>query len=412
MTYNTKASSSSRISQIIAELKLHEKPWLAIKDLPECDKEVLRELSSAKLAAAIDAPQRDRQIRRYLLTPSNGYRNNEFIAEKISNSQDELAQGILSLLQKNRDNRFTYEALSEKFDRSTSSIKVAVQTLADNGYQVAAQLGGEAVTLPSGAVEQVTPQRINFRGDEIQFGVVSDTHLGSKECKLDMLHSTYDLFEAEGVTQVLNCGDLTEGPGNRGYNGHVNDVLDCCQDWRGLEAYTSTNYPMRDGIHTYCISSSKSHDGWEWNKSGRCPTADVCNGRTGVDPLPAREDMTWLGHDCADVTFGEGGKFIVRIFHPDGGGAYSVSYKLQKFIEAMPGGTKPNMLFAGHLHQECIVRIRNVIGALVPGMQGMTPLFRRFGREPIVGAYLVNARLDEEGSLRSYTIESLADYFG
>ena len=285
------ASNTVRISQIIAELKLHEKPWLAIKDLPECDKEVLRELSSAKLAAAIDAPQRDRQIRRYLLTPASGYRDNAFIAEKINTAQDELAQGILSLLQRNRDNRFTYEALSEKFDRSTSSIKVAVQTLADNGYQVAAQLGGEAVTLPGGAVEQVAPQRINFRGDEIQFGVVSDTHLGSKECKLDMLHSTYDLFEAEGVTQVLHAGDLTEGPGNRGYNGHVNDVLDCCQDWRGLEQYTSTNYPMRDGIHTYCISSSKSHDGWEWNKSGRCPTADVCNGRTGVDPKPSDLSM-------------------------------------------------------------------------------------------------------------------------
>jgi len=391
---------------IINALKKHQKPWLAIRDLNETDKETLRELSSAQIAQAIDAPQRDRAVRESLLTASRY--NKKQIKERIETAQSDLADKINSLLQRTRDTHYTYEELSEKFDRSTSSIKVAIQSLADSGIQLKEQITDTSskISLPSGGCTQATKQ-IDFRGDEITFGVVSDTHLGSTHCALDMLENAYDLFEQEGVKHVLHAGDLTEGPGNRGYRGHSNDVLDSCQDWRGLEAYVSETYPRRKNLTTYCISSSKSHDGWEYNASGRCPTADVCNGRSDIKPLKARDDMEWLGHDCADFRIGG---LLTRLLHPDGGSAYAASYKAQKFIEAMPGGTKPHLLFIGHFHSYCTVRVRNVIGINVPGMQWSTPLFIRYAKEPTVGALLIRARLDAEGSLRSCQIEDLIHY--
>lgn len=393
--------------RVINELKKNPKPWLEIKRLCEADKAILRNLSSAKIAQAIGAPSKDRDVRKYLLTPM--YKTKAYISDKINNAQDNLSKELLDLLLKNRDEHFSYEELSERFDRSPSSIKVAIQSLADNGHHVREQVNEDSnkVTLPSGGIRPQELVKIDFRGDEVLFGVVSDTHLGSRYCALDMLNSAYDLFEKEGVKSVLNCGDLTEGPGNRGYQGHVNDTLEECQTWRGLETYVSANYPKRKNIHTYAISSSKSHDGWEWNASGRCPTADVCNGRIGANPLPPRDDMTWLGHDCADISFGN---VLVRLLHPDGGSSYASSYKAQKFIEAMPGGTKPHMLLIGHYHSYCAVRARNVEGVCVPGMQWPTPLFIRYAKEPCVGALLVSARVDAEGSLRSVRIEDLIHY--
>jgi hypothetical protein len=381
----------------------------ALKALDEDQKDVLRGVSSHELADALCLPQRnaDRRVREVIGTPPK--RAADF-AKTLSEDLTGLQASVLELLQRNRDRRYTYAELSERFDRSTSSIRAAVVGLSESGYTVREQVESDAVVLPATPLRQHEPERINFRGPSCLFGVVSDTHLGSSYAATDMLESVYDLFASEGVATVLHCGDLTEGPGDRGYRGHSNDVRDDCQDWRGLENYVSRAYPQRDGITTYCISSSKSHDGWEWCASGRDPTADVCNGRAGIDPLPAREDMKYLGHDSADLELGEEGRVTVRLFHPDGGCAYADSYKVQKFIEAMPGGTKPDVFLVGHYHSNCYVDARNVWAYSVPGMQWQSPFFRRYGKEPRVGAMLMTVRLDDDGSLRSVTPENLKHY--
>jgi len=68
------------------------------------------------------------------------------------------------------------------------------------------------------------------------------------------------------------------------------------------------------------------------------------------------------------------------------------------------------MLFIGHYHAVCGGRWRNVVTNLVPGMQWQSPLFRRIGKEPRVGALLVSIRIDDAGSLRAVRIEDLIHY--
>lgn len=84
------------------------------------------------------------------------------------------------------------------------------------------------------------------------FAVVSDTHLGSTEEKLDALHTFYDICRKEKITQVLHCGDLINGWGI--FKGQENST-----HVFGAQAqsdYVIKNYPRVDGITTRFITGN------------------------------------------------------------------------------------------------------------------------------------------------------------
>jgi transposase len=402
------ASVSPEAGKLLARLAKSTDPLEALRDLDAAARETLRGVSCREIARQIGLAHKDRTVRRILLTPDT---HAEQLRRMADANLDELQKGLLRELQRNRDQRYTYQELSERFDRSVATVKAAVLLLHADGYKLQEVMDGVGVTLPKSAIANRPPLSIDFRGTELLFGVVSDTHLGSIHADLGLLDSVYDLYASEGVSTVLHCGDLTEGPGNRGYPGHSNDCLEECQTWRGLEEYASGTYPARPGVRTLCISSSKSHDGWEWGKGGRCPTADICDGRGGAKPLAPRDDMEWVGHDNVDVLMGPDERTRVRLHHPDGGSSYALSYAPQKFVEGLPGGTKPHAYFIGHYHQALITRFRNVRVAMVPCMQWKTPLFLRYGKEPVLGAYIVHAHLDPDGWIRSWRVDDLAHHY-
>ena len=87
------------------------------------------------------------------------------------------------------------------------------------------------------------------------FGVVADTHLGSKYERLDCLEDLYEKFQANGITKVFHAGNYIEGekPFNR-FDIHTH----------GMDAqlqYLAEYYPRRNGITTYAVSGD-DHEGW------------------------------------------------------------------------------------------------------------------------------------------------------
>lgn len=56
--------------------------------------------------------------------------------------------------------------------------------------------------------------------------------------------------------------------------------------------------------------------------------------------------------------------------------SYALSYRLQKVIESLPGGNKPGILLAGHVHKFCYIFERNVHAISCPSMQMQTPWMR------------------------------------
>ncbi len=75
------------------------------------------------------------------------------------------------------------------------------------------------------------------------------------------------------------------------------------------------------------------------------------------DIISALPNAHYLGHDEGDIHIAG---IIVRLFHGGDGGSYALSYRGQKIIEAISGGTKPNLLIAGHSHKSIYLFNRNI----------------------------------------------------
>ena len=100
------------------------------------------------------------------------------------------------------------------------------------------------------------------------------------------------------------------------------------------------------------------------------------------------------------------------LHHGDGGGAYALSYKLQRFIDAIPGGQKPQILIQGHYHNAFWMPYRNVF-AFHPGcFQGPTLFTKRKGLHPVPGGYVIEVWTDEDRGIRRVRPEFLPYYFG
>lgn len=227
----------------------------------------------------------------------------------------------------------------------------------------------------------------------IKFAVISDIHIGSKYTQLTHLHNFYDRLVMEGVTDVYNAGDLTEGLKMR--PGHEYEVYTISAD--EMRDDVIKNYPCREGIVTHFITGN--HDASIYKHIGY----DI-----GAAIADKRPDMDYLGRDCAIVHLTPNCTLELR--HPWDGVSYATSYKLQKMIESMESDSKPNILVVGHYHKQLYMFYRNVHG-LYPGcFQGQTPFTRGKGISVYLGGYIVTVRVLEDGTIVGFQPEFIPYY--
>ncbi len=188
----------------------------------------------------------------------------------------------------------------------------------------------------------------------LRFGLVSDTHIGSKKQQITRLNEAYKRFKDEGITNVYHCGDVFEGIKMRA--GHeqecflhgVDDMVD----------YAEVNYPYEEGIKTNMISGN--HDASTIKVAGIDACAMLAN---------RRDDINYLGKLFAVVDI-KGAK--LQLNHPLDGSAYAYSHASQKFIDAMDEDERPHILATGHHHKYVSFYYRNVHALEVPCFQGLT----------------------------------------
>ena len=137
---------------------------------------------------------------------------------------------------------------------------------------------------------------------KLTFGIVSDTHLCSKEEKLDELHTFYEICRKIGIQSVFHVGDIVAG--NNVYRGQENEVKVFGADAQAR--YVVRNYPKVHGIQTYFIAGN--HDLVYWVRSG----VDIGHF------IAQREDLDYLGQYEGNIKLGN---VRVRLLHPDSGGA-------------------------------------------------------------------------------------------
>lgn len=297
---------------------------------------------------------------------------------------------------KKRGDQATVEELADAADVAPRKVRDALERLGRAGYRVAED--GPAVVL-----ERVAPAPRGlihsglFAGDVIRFAVVSDTHLGSNEERLDELHAAYDQILELGITTVLHPGDLVCGKGI--YPGQIRDVK--LHTFDAQVEYAVREFPRRPGITTRIIGGNHDLEG------------DF--GRQGADPVRAvaarRDDFDYLGEYDAWIELPNGA--YVHMLHPKGGSSYAVSYKPQKMCESYEAGRKPAILLLGHYHRRGWFETRNIEAVLCGTFEGSSFLAKRVGLgAPAVGFHVIEATLADDGSVVRFAPEWFPFYTG
>jgi biotin operon repressor/predicted phosphodiesterase len=280
----------------------------------------------------------------------------------------------------------TVEVLCECVDRSPSTVRKWLEKLQSDGYQIM-QHGDKCFltkTLPYS--ETQVDKRVNKA--KMSFGVVSDTHLGSKNQQLTFLKDFYQRCADRGIDTVYHCGDLIDGEGL--YRGHEHSVF--IHGFDDQVAYAIENYPKVEGITTELVGGN--HDLVYVKRAGADPCVPISN---------ARSDIIYHGPYSAWIRIAE--IALMYLLHPDGGSAYAHSYKLQKIIESFEGGKKPRLTFIGHWHTWNHTKTRNVDGWLAGCFQSQTEYERRKALQPVIGGNIVTVEFDDEGDIRHVTPE-------
>lgn len=204
-------------------------------------------------------------------------------------------------------------------------------------------------------------KRIRTPASHIKYGVISDTHIGSKYFDEELFHEAVTRFKKEKVDFVIHPGDHVEGMSGR--PGHVYELQDI-----GFEAQVShaeSLYRELDTIPIYGIDGN--HDYWFVQKHD----SGAFVGRTLDRRL---RNFTHLGEWEGDLDIGKGN--IIKLFHANDGTAYAHSYKLQKLVESFTGGEKPSVVHSGHYHKALYQFSRNVHGFESGTLQGQSGFMR------------------------------------
>lgn len=206
---------------------------------------------------------------------------------------------------------------------------------------------------------------------ELKFGIISDTHLCSRHECLNELHTFYAICKKVGVKMVFHAGDLVDGSG-RIYRNQLNEIH-TYGAMRQAE-YVIKNYPKVAGITTYFCTGN------------HCLSFYAENG-VDIGQLVAakRPDMVYLGQYNAEIVVN---RVKIRLIHPQQAGAYAISYHLQRFIEQMASGTKPDILIRGHEHTAIYFFHRNIHAFNAGTFQKQTDYQLRRGLNPSIGGWI------------------------
>lgn len=220
--------------------------------------------------------------------------------------------------------------------------------------------------------------------EHLKLLLISDTHLCSKYDRLDILKYLYARAEDEGVKHILHSGDFTDGKSNRPEQ--IYELREA--SFEGQVQYCIDKYPKYSG-KTYVIQGN--HDNW-WYKS---------NGSEILRPIAKeREDIIYLGPDVADMKIG---KLKIRLFHGQGGIAYAKSYKIQKYLDAIPIEEKPDILQTGHIHQAFYYKQDNTHCFQTSCLEDQTPYCRGLGLANDKSCWWVDVDFDDKGKVYKIT---------
>ena len=221
-----------------------------------------------------------------------------------------------------------------------------------------------------------------LEGTHHKFGIVSDNHFGSLYADYALLNFAYDTFEKEKINTVLNSGDICDGI--RMFPGHDFELAESGAD--NQVNVVRERYPKKDRITTYFIRGN--HD-YSFYKHGGLDIGKMISNE--------RPDLIHLGHQEADIKIGKGDALAtIRLFHPDGGTSYAISYNIQKYIESIAPGQKPDICVVGHYHKAEMLITRGVCAIQSGCTQSQSPFMRGRKIAAAMGFWIIEVTVAPE----------------
>lgn len=291
---------------------------------------------------------------------NTGFTNN-YLAEKLGKTYDAV---------KHRKSRLKIKSSFTKEDKMGKIDKI-VNEFGITKNQIQRMLFEKKKPRPKVLKRYITDKMYKF-------GIVGDTHLCSTHEKLNELHTFYEICRKSGVKNIFHAGDIIAGWGM--YFGQETEVHTFGASAQAQ--YVIDNYPNIKGIKTYFITGNHCLS-W-YKKSG----IDVGN-------LIAndRDDMVYIGQFQGDMMLN---KIRIKVLHPDGAGAYAISYRGQKISEQIPSGKKPDILILGHFHTSVYFFYRNMHIFHAGSFEGQSSFLLRKGINPAIGGWICEVHIGKK----------------
>lgn len=275
----------------------------------------------------------------------------------------------------------TINSLSESLGVSINSCENILKNIKNQGYNVL-RLNDE-IKISNIVIPTDNYIKHDWNGERIiRFGLMGDTQINSKYTQITHLHKFYDICKAEGIKDIYHTGDIDEGEQMRA--GHQYECYTQGADDHVKEIVRV--YPRREGITTHFITGN--HD---------ASIIKRCGYDIGYPIAAQRDDMKYLGQSSAMINLTP--NCILELRHPIDGTAYALSYKIQKMIESISGGEKPNILAVGHYHKAEYLFYRNVHAFQTASFQSQTPWMKGKGIAAAVGGWIVEIKVEDDGTI-------------
>lgn len=231
----------------------------------------------------------------------------------------------------------------------------------------------EKVAALAGTKDRVTVLPVSDR-NTIRFALFGDTQIGNLYACPENLAAFFRAAKEAGCECALHTGDVLDGW--KVYKGQEFELRDV-----GFEAQIARLADIPKGLPVHFITGN--HDASFKNLAGISVGAAI---------EKARPDWKHVGDDqgIVELRTASGKPYSVGLYHMGGGTAYAVSYRVQKAIEQMEGGRKPQLAAFGHFHKaELMPSYRNVTGIQTGCFEWQTPFMQRIPTAAHVGGWIV-----------------------
>ena len=233
------------------------------------------------------------------------------------------------------------------------------------------------------------PTRIEFTKNKILFGLISDSHAGSKTYRADIMRHAAINFRRHNVDFVLNAGDTIEG-----LSGRTDQWLELDpHNGLGLTPqveFLAKEFEQFEHLKVYSIEAQGSHGGWAY--ASHAGSQGLSIGWLLDLRIP---QYKFVGYDIADVIVNG---ITIRLRHP-------VKKGLVAYIDSLMPNDKPHVLIQGHFHDRVSYEPHRNVHAINAGcMQNATPFLERQGSTPVLGYWIIEIEIGDTPSATGQTL--------